>query len=93
MIESVNEKAFSEFCQKLASDRNEQLAAAQGNRLPWPSKQLTRMADAGVYRWFVPVERCNALSQNKSTGQTSFAHLQIRQHQIMNAPSLSLIHI
>ena len=57
MIESVNEKAFSEFCQKLASDRNEQLAAAQGNRLPWPSKQLTRMADAGVYRWFVPVEQ------------------------------------
>ena len=57
MIESVNEKAFSEFGQKLASDRNEQLAAAQGNRLPWPSKQLTRMADAGVYRWFVPVEQ------------------------------------
>ena len=57
MIESVNEKAFSEFCQKLASDRNEQLAAAQGNCLPWPSKQLTRMADAGVYRWFVRVEQ------------------------------------
>ena len=47
MIKTVNDEAFVELCQKLAADRNSQLATARENRLPWPSEQLSRMAQAG----------------------------------------------
>ena len=60
MIETVNDQAFVRLCQNLAADRSSQLAAAKGNRLPWPSDQLARMADAGVYRWFVPTDQGGA---------------------------------
>ena len=57
MIKTVNDEAFVDLCQDLAADRNSQLAAARDNRLPWPSDQLSRMAKAGVYRWFVPADQ------------------------------------
>ena len=60
MIKTVNDEAFVELCQNLAADRNSQLAAARDNRLPWPSDQLSRMAQAGVYRWFVPTDQGGA---------------------------------
>jgi len=60
MIETINDDAFVVLCQNLAADRAAQLAAAQDNRLPWPSQQLERMATAGVYRWFVPTDQGGA---------------------------------
>ena len=57
MIETINDDAFEVLCQNLAADRAAQLAAAEDNRLPWPSQQLERMAAAGVYRWFTPVDQ------------------------------------
>ena len=57
MIETINDESFETLCQNLANDRTTQLAAAQNNQLPWPGQQLNRMAAAGVYRWFTPVDQ------------------------------------
>ena len=60
MVETINDAAFEVLCQQLAVDRKSQLADGQDNRLPWPGAQLARMADAGVYRWFVPADQGGA---------------------------------
>ena len=50
MIETVDCPAFETLCHNLGTDRS---VGENG----WPRQQLDRMARAGVYRWFVPIEK------------------------------------
>lgn len=50
MIEHIDSPAFENLCKHLAQDRSQSGTA-------WPAKQLDRFKTAGVYRWFVPIER------------------------------------
>lgn len=50
MIENIDSAEFETFCKNLSSDRAKAPTA-------WPRKQLSRMAKAGTYRWFVPIEK------------------------------------
>ncbi len=51
LVESPQGPAMDELCEQL---REIDTSGIKSQNIPWPTEQLELIADAGVYRWFVP---------------------------------------